>query len=291
MGLSPKNLKEEIKILNEVVSDARNDLTVVYVGGVPTDLLNAPDIQFDIPQKRVHTEEGHIAAKRKDGTNRDIDLLCLSDKKDQVEEFRRAVATRIGSVTNSDEFPQVSITAYADKVRRAAFFQLISQVSKDDEGIHLSIGSIDEVIDPALFEDAWTIDYNSLELPILHPVAHAYNYRIRSIAGLRSKDAEKVTQLEATLHKHMDESIFEDFSPFLRLERNIRSELSLRRAIEIRSLHRATLSLGKLAMRSLESNPALLSSMQKQSRVLSALVHAVMLHSSGNFTNTTHDQY
>ena len=183
--------------------------------------------------------------------------------------------------------PKVSVSGYEKAVKYDSYFQLVSQSSKRNDTVHLSVGPIEEVMDVAEAEELWTLVYGDVALPILHPVAHVGNYRVRSIAGLRPKDTDKVIALEEKLRGAIPSDEWERFGAFTKLEDRLNKELRIREALQLRDPQIVSLSFAKIALRYFESNELLTKYAQSESSLMHKLAVLAVRHSRASYQNSS----
>ena len=276
------DVSDSLLMLDEAIQTSKGDVKYAYVGGVITDLLNDPDTTIDVKHQQIKAADAPIKRLRENGTPRDVDIFYFTDNRKAIEEFHHRLSDEILDVRH-DRTPLISISSYEKEVKKRAIIQLVSQSSKEGSTVKYSVGDIYEAIDEAVIEDLWTMQYRGKELPVFHPVAHMYMYHVRSVAGIRVKDHEKVSVLDGKLRECLPHEEFEQFSPLLDLERRLSTELSLRGIIKSRALNRAGLLVGKKLMERIEKTPSLMNFLQRDSPLIKSAVHRVIKGSRNNF--------
>ncbi len=275
-------MSDAIIAIDKAIEKTKGDIPVAYVGGIPTILLNDPNTTIHPNAKHVTTSSPKIEDLRTNGTPRDIDILYLSNTKQEIEAF----FSRFNKEIHKPEYPRVpsvSISAYETEVKKRAYIQLVAQMSKSDSKVTFSVGDVKEVISAVTFEDLWTVQYQERKLTILHPVAHAHLYRIRSVAGLRQKDKEKIGILDGKLRDSIPKEAFEDFSPLLQLEQRLQTDLSIMGILKAQRLDRLGLLLSKKLMQTVEARPSIMTFLQSDSPLIKSAVRRAIRSSTKNF--------
>jgi hypothetical protein len=259
--------------------------TTVYVGGLPTDLLLADRIYTSQVDKTIEVDDRtQVPLLRPNRTLRDIDIMCFSDDKNFVTELHHKLHTQLSGADSGIRAGKVSVSGYEKAIRTHSYLQLVSQVSKREEEVQLSIGPIAESLSASTFEERWTIKYRSMHIPIHHPIAHMYNYRVRSLAGLRPKDSEKVLRLEQRLRKIFSEDQWEPFSPYGVFEARVDRELRFLEALRCRKLQNLSMSIAQIALRHFEASPTLTRYAQQDSGPLHILASKAVRMSRKSFS-------
>lgn len=275
-------LSETLPIIQPLIY--KEDMGMVYVGGLPTDFLLSPGATIDLDHKIVNVE-GDVTAPlfRSNGTLRDIDLVCFTDDVAVLRRLNDTIRNTLLESGRLDEIPKISISGYEKDIRSNSYLQLVSQISRKDNQTHLSLGPIHEAIEASVFEESWTILHNELALPIHHPIIHMSNYRIRSLAGLRPKDKEKINRLETKLRTSFSDMEWEKFSGFLAFEERISQDIQIREALEQRSLQKFSLAIAKIALRQFETNSFLTKHAQDETTLIHRLAKRAVHHSRNSF--------
>ena len=241
-------LLDALETIQSVLDGA--DIAAVCVGGLPTDVMLDARTRINYSERIIDAPlDLKVSPYRTNGTLRDIDILCLSDDGEAVRQLAdQALGTFMEGLVGSNS-PELSFSGYETSVQSRAWAQVTSQVSIQNESIILSLGAIAEVINMELFEQQWRLRRGPLDTRVFHPILHAYNYRVRSIGGLRPKDQDKVSRLEARLREVLPEEEWELFGPIHKLETRIAEELSIGKAIKELDPRTLTMSLARLAIK------------------------------------------
>ena len=229
----------------------------VSVGGLATAILLNPGTTFDLRHRLVRADQASfLPMQRLNGTPRDNDFFLFTAAPGATEQaFRQA--SEVMRREHPEFQPELSISAYEQPVKALPWIQLISRKVMEGNERYLQVGHVLEEIPVGVQEEPWRICFRDETLPMHHPILHLHNYVIRSIAGLRPKDADKVGKLSARLADTMPAVEWSRFSSWKRFESRVRDEVTLSQAMSKVSLRRLSLALSKLGVAAAERSELL----------------------------------
>lgn len=250
------NLYNFLDVIQPVLDDS--EIATAYVGGLPTDILLDHRTIIDVDTKTILAPpDCHVPAYRENGTLRDIDIFCFTNNSEAIEGLSQKVSYAIDEL-GLNKTPELALSGYEKVPTHERWLQLVSHVTPiSDAHLAVGFGNIQELVPRHIFEDTWKLVGENTEIDIMHPVLHAYNYRIRSIAGLRPKDEAKVRRLEARLEHEFDEEEWSTFSALKTLGQRVASELTLREVLGRYSAQKLCMTLGRMTMKQIEKNSTL----------------------------------
>lgn len=253
------------------------------VGGLVTDALLMPTTRIDNDARMIVVDsDSVIPTLRPNGTVKDIDLLAFTANHSAVKEGLDAVSDVV-----AQNYPRtsVSLSGY-DTGHHEGHFQFVTRtVYQNDATVALSMGAIRQEIPRWHLEDSWSLWYGDAYMNILHPAAHLASYKVRSITGVRPKDADKVRALQARLQDELPPEELNMYDVWGQFAETVQEHYSLRRSLERPTLRRTTMTLGRIALGMVERSPRLVAAAQGNSAPLARITHATLARSkTGAYT-------
>jgi hypothetical protein len=181
------------------------------LGGIPSSALKHPDTVFNHATQTISASaaasEGTI---RPNGTVRDIDILVdrvMSDSEAAavVAEVERAVQGElVVSVFGFERYqPQTRLGG-----TKSLFTDWISQRTIDYDGVRrYELGPLSQEVAEGSYTPWTLVTEPGPSISVLSPAGHVLAYGLRSISGVRAKDADK---LDAMLKRVLDEPEFKE---------------------------------------------------------------------------------
>lgn len=176
------------------------------LGGIATGALKHPDTYIDTLTRSVYaTNESSESTLRDNGTKRDIDVLI--DDTIGKEAGRRIKSNLEEATEGKLEISVFGFDAHepAEKVTQRFKKRILSMMSERticENGIlRYELFPLEQTVERESYEQ-WRLVTPHTEVGILNPAGHVLAYRMRSITGLRPKDAEKYHQMHRQVFAH-----------------------------------------------------------------------------------------
>lgn len=169
------------------------------LGGIATGALKHDHTYIDTFTKRVYaTSESAESTIRDNGTCRDIDILVDGNiSKDAGKKIKSCVeeATECKLEVSVFGFEERAPAASAVERLKKRVLSMTSKRTIDESGIlRYELFPLEQEVNEESFEQ-WRLQTPYGDVGMLNPAAHVLAYRMRSITGLRPKDAEKYNQM------------------------------------------------------------------------------------------------
>lgn len=177
--------------------------TYYVVGGLASAALAHPGTRFDIGQRTIiPPEDLTLPSARENGTLRDIDVLVLSPEEKKIDDVQNSVQSVVGDNLEISVFGIDSHEMYAEESRHWSrnFKEFLSQRTVDEQGRHRYVlRPIEQTVSEESYEPWAMLIPSDDYIQVMHPVAQLMCYKMRSISGLRSKDAQKVENIAGNI--------------------------------------------------------------------------------------------
>ena len=209
MSISPKGVggietcHQAVYGLDAIMHGHMPDTPYYLLGGITTATLIDHESRI-IPSERlvVAGPDSDLSVRRPNGTPRDADILLLGVlPKETLQNVKAAVLAGSRKSIEVSVFGLDRHVPNAGVGRRMAWnmAQWVSRRTLDTEGNHrYELFPLSCVVQAASYEP-WRLVLPGMKdgecISILNPGAHWLAYQMRSIGGLRGKDAEKVEKM------------------------------------------------------------------------------------------------
>jgi hypothetical protein len=185
------------------------------LGGIATAAIKHPDSVFDHQTNRLiaAVDSGEPILRNND-TRRDIDLLVLDIlTAEQAKRIRQRASIAIGKQL------VVSVFGLTEHQEPNMLYRTVKSIAAwtsvrtlaDDGTLRYELHPLQQEVSRESYSP-WALQLpNGHEVSILNPAAHMLAYYMRSISGLRNKDAEKVEEMRRKIlnDQNFKEQIFD----------------------------------------------------------------------------------
>jgi hypothetical protein len=179
------------------------DFPYFVVGGIATAALVHPSTIIDTRERRIiAAEAADIPTLRPNGTVRDVDVLVGGVVRQSV--MRQAGANIELSTGNSLEASVFGFDLHHNHATERSGW-ISRRLQQTDETMSYQLGPVIQPVQPTSYEP-WTLELprGLGEVSVLNPVGQMAAYAMRSISGVRPKDAAKFTQMRANVLQHAE---------------------------------------------------------------------------------------
>lgn len=170
-----------------------------FVGGTFTDLLSPQTTSaIDVEKRTVSLiNSPRPVPRRKDGTTKDIDIVCFGGEKElieRVEEVYRIQMKKERAKGKPFSYVSLEYANRADWTPRKRHRQFVTTFDIDENNVlSLNFRSINQSISWESVEP-WTVNVGEKgSITVLNPYAHALCYALRVPSGVKKKDKETET--------------------------------------------------------------------------------------------------
>lgn len=183
------------------------------LGGVATGALVHRDSFIDKQTETVFAAEGSGATLvRENGTRRDIDILVASilpvaQARSLNEAVREAVDDRMSvSVFGFDR--RGTDLSLKDRIKKLTLGGFTSNRTIDENGImRYELLPLERSVNPESYKPWNLVLPRGASVDILSPAGQLLAYQVRSISGLRHKDAQKAGEMWSRIYPNFQEEI------------------------------------------------------------------------------------
>lgn len=250
----------------------RPEQTYFVLGGIATSAMKHPDSAFDHASRVVFASaDAAEPIVRENGTIRDIDILIDSVLGD--EEAKRIKTTVADAVPELEVSvfgfePHMPITRPGQRAKKAVK-EWISRRTIDKTGqIRYELYPLGQEVQSESFAPWKLVADEGTVINVLNPAGHMLAYMMRSISGIRYKDAAKLRELstsvlaEPEFEAEIREGMYKEWHDFataisaLRDGESVSDEVFLHN--ETRRIDRAAFRAKSRALRYLESKESLI---------------------------------
>lgn len=204
--MSTPNCYHALEGLNEAISSQLDhDQRYVVVGGVVTGAIKHEGTTFHHAGSRLMPTSMKSAEPviRDNGTVRDVDVVVL-DRLSEEQGLAVKAAMKSSIIKAVGQEMVVSVFGFDERQEmtrerrvQAAMKAWTSKRTVDEYGVHrYELYPIEKVVSPESYQSWDMLTPNGATVPVLNPLGHMLAYRMRSISGLRTKDAEKVSEMK-----------------------------------------------------------------------------------------------
>jgi hypothetical protein len=206
------------------------------LGGIVSGALRHPDTRFDHDVLATYAApDSPEGVLRDNGTRRDVDLLVSAVlTKKEAEAIKEEVARAIDDALVVSVFGLDRYKPKANRLRRtiAVPKSWTSRRTIDDGGVNrYELFPLSQEV-PAETYEPWSLVLPSgAKVSTLSPAGHVEAYSMRSISGLRPKDAKKVAAMRGRVEsdeifsEQMHEGMFKPWEEFAQGIRDLRDGL------------------------------------------------------------------